>query len=100
MPGSTPINSRPREVATALTGYRLLADPLFNKGTAFTEQERDDFELHGLLPPRVATLEEQVSRRLQVVRGLASDLNRYYFLRELQHHCTRLLIGNPKGAWL
>jgi malate dehydrogenase (oxaloacetate-decarboxylating) len=55
-----------------------------NKGTAFTEQERDAFELHGLLPPRVATLDEQVSRRLQVLRAFATDLERYAFLRELQ----------------
>jgi malate dehydrogenase (oxaloacetate-decarboxylating) len=72
------------EVVTSLSGYRLLADSILNKGTAFTERERDDFELHGLLPPRVATLAEQVSRRLQVVRGLATDIGRYYFLRELQ----------------
>ena len=84
MAGADKLSSRPADVVTPLGGYRLLADPLLNKGTAFTEQERDDFELHGLLPPRVATLEEQVSRRLQVVRGLASDLGRYYFLRELQ----------------
>ena len=84
MAGADKLSSRPADVVTPLSGYRLLADPLLNKGTAFTEQERDDFELHGLLPPRVASLEEQVSRRLQVVRGLASDLGRYYFLRELQ----------------
>ena len=72
------------EVVTPLTGYRLLADSFLNKGTAFTEQERDDFELHGLLPPRVATLDEQVSRRLQVLRNFATDLERYSFMRELQ----------------
>src|ERR1700751_4602787 len=44
---------------TALSGYELLADPQFNKGTAFSETERDAFDLHGLLPPNVATLAEQ-----------------------------------------
>ncbi len=39
---------------TSLYGYQLLTDPLLNKGTAFTESERDEFELHGLLPPHVA----------------------------------------------
>jgi malate dehydrogenase (oxaloacetate-decarboxylating) len=69
---------------TPLSGHRLLSDSLLNKGTAFTDPERDEFELHGLLPPRVATLDEQVSRRLQVLRGFATDLERYSFLRELQ----------------
>ena len=52
-------------VTTSLSGYHLLADPLLNKGTAFTEAERDVFGLHGLLPPTTGTLDEQVSRRLQ-----------------------------------
>jgi malate dehydrogenase (oxaloacetate-decarboxylating) len=84
MPGSPHANSQPSEVVTPLAGYNLLSDSLLNKGTAFSEQERDAFELHGLLPPRVATLDEQVSRRLQVLRGFATDLERYSFLRELQ----------------
>jgi malate dehydrogenase (oxaloacetate-decarboxylating) len=77
-------NARPPEVVTPLAGYHLLADSFLNKGTAFTDEERDEFELHGLLPPRVATLDEQVSRRLQVLRSFATDLERYAFLRELQ----------------
>jgi malate dehydrogenase (oxaloacetate-decarboxylating) len=84
MPGSSGVKGQPSEVVTPLAGYRLLADSMLNKGTAFTEQERDDFELHGLLPPRVASLDEQVSRRLRVLRAFATDLERYSFLRELQ----------------
>ena len=76
--------AQPSVFVTPLAGHQLLSDSLLNKGTAFTEQERDEFELHGLLPPRVATLDEQVSRRLQVLRGFATDLERYSFLRELQ----------------
>jgi malate dehydrogenase (oxaloacetate-decarboxylating) len=71
-------------IDTALFGYDLLNDPLLNKGTAFSEQERDAFELHGLLPPNIATLEEQADRRIQAFRGLPSDLARYIFLRGLQ----------------
>ena len=52
-------------VETDLFGYELLNDPLLNKGTAFTDEERDAFDLHGLLPPHVATLDEQVARRKQ-----------------------------------
>ncbi len=71
-------------VETALSGYELLNDPLLNKGTAFTEDERDAFDLHGLLPPHVAELDYQVKRRLDAFRGLGSDLQRYVFLRGLQ----------------
>lgn len=74
----------PDSLSTSLAGYQLLADPLLNKGTAFTEAERDLFDLHGLLPPNIGTLEEQASRRLQVLRGFATDLERYAFLRDLQ----------------
>jgi malate dehydrogenase (oxaloacetate-decarboxylating) len=71
-------------VDTALSGYELLNDPLLNKGTAFTAAERDAFDLHGLLPPHVAELDDQVKRRLDAFRGLGSDLQRYVFLRGLQ----------------
>jgi len=73
-----------RTVETALSGYELLNDPLLNKGTAFTEQERDEFELHGLLPPHVAELDYQVRRRHDAFRALGSDIQRYTFLRGLQ----------------
>ncbi|SOE75171.1 NAD-dependent malic enzyme [Burkholderia sp. OK233] len=69
---------------TSRSGYELLANPLLNKGTAFTETERDTFDLHGLLPPSIGTLEEQVSRRLQALRSFTTDLERYAFLRDLQ----------------
>jgi malate dehydrogenase (oxaloacetate-decarboxylating) len=71
-------------VETALSGYELLNDPLLNKGTAFTEDERDAFDLHGLLPPHVAELDYQAKRRHAAFHGLASDLQRYVFLRGLQ----------------
>ena len=71
-------------IATALSGYELLNDPLLNKGTAFTEAERDAFDLHGLLPPHVATLDLQVERRLDAFRALGNDLQKYVFLRGLQ----------------
>ena len=84
MPNFSHVSAQPSEVSTHLAGYQLLSDSFLNKGTAFTDQERDDFELHGLLPSRVASLDEQVSRRLQALRGFSSDLERYAFLRELQ----------------
>jgi malate dehydrogenase (oxaloacetate-decarboxylating) len=73
-----------KNIETALSGYELLNDPLLNKGTAFTEIERDEFELHGLLPPYVTTLDIQVERRLEALRDLGADLQKYVFLRGLQ----------------
>src|SRR5579871_2049277 len=67
-----------------MSGYELLNDPLLNKGTAFTEEERDEFELHGLLPPHIAELDYQVMRRLDAFRAQRSDIDRYTFLRGLQ----------------
>ena len=80
-------------LATPLTGWELLADPLLNKGTAFTEAERNAFDLHGLLPPHIGTLEEQVSRRLMVLRRFASDLERYAFLSELHDNNETLFFA-------
>jgi len=71
-------------VETSLSGYELLNDPLLNKGTAFTEAERDEFDLHGLLPPHVAQLDFQVKRRVDAFRSLHTDMQRYTFLRGLQ----------------
>jgi malate dehydrogenase (oxaloacetate-decarboxylating) len=80
-------------VETELTGPDLLSNPLLNKGTAFTEGERDAFGLHGFLPPHVGTLEEQLSRRLRALRALRSDLERYVFLRGLQDANETLFYG-------
>ncbi len=74
----------PRIIKTALSGYELLNDPLLNKGTAFTDAERDVFDLHGLLPPYVTTLDLQVERRLDAFRGPGTDLQKYIFLRGTQ----------------
>jgi len=49
-------------------GTDLLNIPLLNKGTAFTEEERTDFGLQGLLPPHVETLDEQVVRAYEAFR--------------------------------
>lgn len=62
----------------------LLSDPLTNKGTAFTAEERDEFGLHGLLPPHVGTLDSQIERRRKALEEKESDFQRYAFLRELQ----------------
>jgi len=72
------------------TGPELLRDPLLNKGTAFTEEERDAFGLHGLLPPHVGSLEGQLRRRLDGFRSKPTDLEKYVFLRGLQDNIETL----------
>jgi malate dehydrogenase (oxaloacetate-decarboxylating) len=69
---------------TSLTGYALINTPLLNKGTAFTQAERDTFHLNGLLPPHVGDLPTQVERRLKVLRHFETDFQRYAYLRDLQ----------------
>jgi len=71
-------------VPAGLSGSHLLSDPRLNKGTAFTDEEREAFGLHGLLPPMVAGIDEQLKRRLEALRGFSTDLERYAFLRDLQ----------------
>jgi malate dehydrogenase (oxaloacetate-decarboxylating) len=69
---------------TRLTGIDLLLNPRLNKGTAFTEAERDAFELNGLLPPHVGTLAEQRERRKRQLDQQPTDFLKYALMRDLQ----------------
>jgi malate dehydrogenase (oxaloacetate-decarboxylating) len=73
-----------KTIQTKLTGYDLLNNSRLNKGTAFTENERDTFALHGLLPPHIGTLENQRERRHKGLADLPTPLEKYSFLRDLQ----------------
>jgi malate dehydrogenase (oxaloacetate-decarboxylating)(NADP+) len=64
-------------------GVGLLHDPVFNKGTAFTEAERDALGLRGLLPAHVCTLEEQVARVMENYRRQPTPLDKYVYLMAL-----------------
>src|ERR1043165_5068901 len=68
----------------ALEGDALLQDPRLNKGTAFTETERDALGLRGLLPPRILGLAEQEERILRNFHGKSSPLEQYIYLTGLQ----------------
>lgn len=68
----------------SLSGYDLINSPRLNKGTAFPNHERDIFDLHGLLPPHIGSLDEQIDRRLQALAGQSTSFNKYAFLRDLQ----------------
>jgi malate dehydrogenase (oxaloacetate-decarboxylating) len=68
----------------SLSGFNLINSPRLNKGTAFTDHERDTFHLHGLLPPHIGNLDEQLERRLQALDEQSTPFNKYAFLRDMQ----------------
>jgi malate dehydrogenase (oxaloacetate-decarboxylating) len=66
-----------------LRGLQLLTDPLLNKASCFTEEERITLELSGLLPHGVSRIEDQVERCLEAYRPKPDDLERYIYLQGL-----------------
>jgi len=72
------------ESGAAHRGVKLLHDPIRNKGTAFTADERKLLGLRGLLPPRVSTEDLQVRRIMENLRAKNTDLERYILLSALQ----------------
>src|SRR6267142_652213 len=90
-------------IEISLTGKSLLENPLLNKGSAFSEEERREFGLLGLVPPHVATIEEQLTRTYESYKQKSTDLERYIYLvslqdrnetlfyRLLQEHITEML---------
>jgi len=73
-----------RQLPASLRGVDLLRNPLWNKGTAFTEAERQALGLRGLLPAPVRTLEQQAVRVMANVRNKPDDLEKYLYLIGLQ----------------
>ena len=73
-----------REPKQYLTGYALLHNPRLNKGTAFTERQRREYGLEGLLPPAITNIELQVARRHTEIANLDNDLQKYLVLSDLQ----------------
>jgi malate dehydrogenase (oxaloacetate-decarboxylating) len=73
-----------RTFRTRLHGFDLLLHPRFNKGTAFTEDERNAFGLHGLLPPHIGSLEDQRARRMKLLSGRDTAFGKYSSMRDLQ----------------
>ncbi|MGA7303431.1 MAG: NAD-dependent malic enzyme, partial [Rhodothermales bacterium] len=73
-----------------LTGADLLHNPSLNKGTAFTDEERNLLGLRGLLPPRVFTQQEQIHRILENFSRKTSNLEKYIFLTSLLDRNERL----------
>src|SRR6202041_1420648 len=75
----------------SLSGFSLINSPRLNKGTAFSDHERDIFDLHGLLPPHVGNLDEQLERRIEALRAQPNAFSKYSFLRDLQDTNETLL---------
>jgi len=71
-------------IATSLSGQLLLDNPLSNKGSAFSIDERRELGLIGLLPAHFSTIEEQLTRTYENYQRKQSDLGRYVFLTALQ----------------
>jgi malate dehydrogenase (oxaloacetate-decarboxylating) len=74
----------PTDLSPIPRGLDLLNRQALNKGTAFTEEERKEFGLHGLLPPHLETLDEQVVRAYEAYKRKDDDLERHIYLRALQ----------------
>lgn len=68
-----------------LRGEQLLNNPLLNKGSAFTQEERDAFGLNGLLPFHVSSIQEQVERRYANFLAQPDKISKYIFLSSLQN---------------
>ena len=64
-------------------GLELLNNPLLNKGNAFTDEERDELGLRGLLPPHPAPMPEQVARVMSAYRAKTDELEKFIYLTSL-----------------
>jgi len=74
-----------KHIELTLEAGEILNNPLYNKGTAFTNEERDALGLHGLLPFHTSTIEQQVERRYENFKERKDDLSKYIFLSSLQN---------------
>ena len=74
----------PSRVSRLPTGLELMQNPALNKGTAFTDAEREVFGLRGMLPPRVLSLDQQVGKIIENCRRKPNDIEKYIQLMALQ----------------
>src|SRR5258708_569312 len=70
----------PDRTDATVRGAELLDDPVHNKGTAFSAEERKDYGLEGLLPTSIETLDRQLERVMEHLDAKPTDLERYIYL--------------------
>ncbi|MDP3559791.1 MAG: NAD-dependent malic enzyme [Legionellaceae bacterium] len=66
------------------TDFTLVNNPILNKGTGFTPEEREKFHLYGIIPPELSSLAEQKTRSYNAFKSKKTDLEKYLYLRDLQ----------------
>jgi malic enzyme len=71
-------------MAVSMKGPNILHNPITNKGTAFTRREREELDLHGLVPPSVCTMKQQLDRTYENYCNKSSNLERFIYLSSLQ----------------
>ena len=80
-------------------GHLLMQQPLLNKGTAFTAEERRALDLLGMLPPHEETLGEQASRAFEAYQDKSTDLERHIYLRHSRTSTRPCSIGCCSTIW-
>lgn len=81
-----------------VSGYDILRNPKLNKGTAFSMEEREKYNLIGLLPEAVETIDSQVERVLNQIGRLNKPINKYIFLMQLLENNERLFFKTVSTA--
>lgn len=77
-------NNQKRPLYIPYAGPALLETPLLNKGSAFTAEERASFNLEGLLPHNIETIDEQAERAYRQYQAFGNDMDRHIYLRNIQ----------------
>lgn len=77
-------NNQKRPLYIPYAGPALLETPLLNKGSAFTSEERSNFNLEGLLPQNIETIEEQAERAYRQFMAFGNDMDKHIYLRNIQ----------------
>ena len=77
-------NNQKRPLYIPYAGPALLEIPLLNKGSAFTSEERSNFNLEGLLPQNIETIEEQAERAYRQFMAFGNDMDKHIYLRNIQ----------------